>query len=252
MNTQHTTLSLPTSAPETVAKNMGYELPPIEVLQQIGVDARVTREFHYSHGVCDSFTNRLHFGALLYPKRYAVTQEQKDYATYHYEQMKQKAIESVGNKLVFVGMGMEYTERYKDDVCNHRIRTEIITPKGRRFFIELGTWGPELMRFDFVIDRDQENEYNEKAQEYRQKIEAAGGFTRIGPGHPIYEAYQKYQSQPYYWYKKEQWNSKRIKYTKNNVLRVVNDLFDCNFSEMAVDYNFLITEDYTSVSPKIK
>ncbi len=246
----NTTTSYPSTPPSEIAKNMGYELPPIEVLEQIGISPKITREFHYSHGVCNAQCNQLHFGALVWPKRYAITQEQKDYASTHYEQMKQRAINEVENKLVFVGMGMEYTERYEDDVCNHRIRTEIINPQGRRFFIEIGTWGAELMHFHFVIDRDQENEYNEKAQEYRKKIEDAGGFSRIGRGHHLYEEYLKWQSQPYYWYKKQEWNSKRIKYTKANVLKMVNELFNCNFTEMVVDYHFLTTEDYTSTSPK--
>jgi hypothetical protein len=163
---------------------------------------------------------------------------------------KKKAIENIGNKLVFVGMGCQYKERYEDDVCNHRIRTEIINPNGRRFFIEVGTWGAELMRIDFVVDRDQENEYSEKAQEYRDKINANGGFFRIGKGHHLYEQWKKYNNQPYYWYKKEQWDSLRTKYTKANVIKLVNSLFDCKFEEIEIDYHHLTNDDYCSVSPK--
>lgn len=245
-----TTGHAPTTAPEKIAHSMSYVLPPLEILEQIGKDARITKEFHHSHGVCDSSGNKIHFGALVYPNRYAITKEQKEYATQHYNRMKTDILAGVGQRLVFVGMGMQYDARYDDDVCNHRIRTEIINPEGRRFFIELGTWGAELMRFDHVVDRDQEDEYNGKAREYRQKIEDAGGFWKIGKGHHLYEEYQKYQSQPYYWYKKQEWNSKRIKYTKTNVLKMVNELFDCNFTEIEIDYHFLTTDDFTSNSPK--
>jgi hypothetical protein len=250
MTTTEKTEQPPVNAPLNIALSMGYTLPPLEVLEQIGKSAKITREFHYAHGVCDSFNNRVHFGALIYPNRYAVTKEQKEYATKHYNRMKTDILAGLGEKLVFVGMGVEYPARYDDDICNHRIRTEIVNPQGKRFFIEVGTWGSELMRFDHVIDRDQEEEYRCKSLEYRDKIEKAGGFWKIGKGHPLYDEYQKYQLQPYHWYKKNDWHDKRMKYTKANVLKMVNKLFECNFSELVIDCNFLTTDDFTSNSPK--
>jgi len=105
------------------------------------------------------------------------------------------------------------------------------------------------MHITHVVDRDQEDEYNLKAQEYRNKIEQAGGFWKIGKGHPLYENYQIYMGQPYYWYKKDDWFSLNAKFTYANVLKLVNNLFDCNFTEMAVDYYHLNTDDYVSTSP---
>jgi hypothetical protein len=223
---------------------------PTELFNQLGENKKFTREVNYAHGVCDQYSNLLYYCTMYEGKRYKTTLEQKKQAEKLYNINVKNAVENIGNKLMFVGMGMTYNARYENDVCNHRIRTEIKNTKGRRFFIEVGTWGDELMRIDFVIDRDQENEYTEKAKEYREKIEKAGGFWKIGKGHHLYNSYQKYMSQPYYWYKKDEWHSLRTKYTKENVLKLVNKLFDCNFTELEIDNDHLTTELYTSVSPK--
>lgn len=147
-------------------------------------------------------------------------------------------------------MGMNYDARYKDDVCNHRIRTEIINAKGKKFFIELGTWGNELMRIDHVIDRDLQIHYEKKQLEFRDLININGGFNKISHQSPLYVDYKKYQEQPYHWYKKDVWQNMKVKYTNENVLKLVNVLFDCNFTEIVIDYNHLTTDIYSSISPK--
>ena len=87
-------------------------------------------------------------------------------------------------------------------------------------------------------------------QFYRGEIEAKGGFLKVGENDAVMVNYRKYQNQPYYWYKHEQWKGLKTKYTNANVLQLVNTLFDCNFSEMVVDYDHLTTDDYCSISPK--
>ena len=225
-----------------------YTIPTPEILEQVGQSEKITNAFAFAHQVCDSGGRLLHYGALC-GKRYAITAEQKQQAEAEYKRMKASKINSIGGKLVFVGMGMEYPAKYEGDVCNHRIRTEIINPAGRRFFIEVGTGRGENMRIDHVVDRDQQQEYEAKASEYYQKIEQAGGFLKVGKGHHLYEQLEKYRAQPYYWYKKDEWFSLNVKYTQQNVLNLVNKLFDCNFSEMEIDSYLLTTEDYISTSP---
>jgi hypothetical protein len=223
---------------------------PENLLTELGANVALTKEMRYAHGCSDSGGRHLHFCTMYGGKRYKTTEAQIETARIAYEQNKAAAIAAVGDKLVFVGMGMNYPARFEGDVCNHRIRTEIINPEGRRFFIEVGTGRGENMRIDHVVNRDQEDEYNEQAQKYRAEIEANGGFCRIGSGHPLFENYKKYQSQPYYWYKREQWESLNTKYTVENILKLVNTLFDCKFTEMEIDYYHLTTDDYSSISPK--
>ena len=230
--------------------NTTYLEFPIELFNQLGTNEKLTREVNYSHGVSDKFSNHLFYCTMYAGKRYKTTLEQKEQAEKLYQINKQKVIDNIGNKLVFVGMGMEYTPRYKNDVCNHRIRTEIVNTEGKRFFIEVGTWGNELMRIDHVINRDQQDEYDEKVIFYRNEIEAKGGFNKVGRHEPLMENYLNYQKQPYHWYKHNDWKNLKIKYTNENVLNLVNTLFNCNFKEMTVDYNHLTTDDYVSTSPK--
>lgn len=223
---------------------------PAELLSQLGTNEKLIREVNYSHGVCNAQSQHLHYCTMYGGKRYKTTQEQKDKASKLYALNVQKAIENVGNKLVFVGMGMDYTARYDNDVCNHRIRTEIINPKGRKFFIEVGTGGVDYMRIDHVIDRDLQIHYEKKQNEFRDQINANGGFSKVAHSSPLYVDYKKFQEQPYHWYKKEVWQGLRTKYTKQNVIDLVNNLFDCHFTEIEIDYNHLTTDIYNSVSPK--
>lgn len=220
----------------------GYHLPTADVLAQVGKDPKITKEFALSHSVCDRGGVHLHFGALVYPARYAITAQQKEQAARQFAQMKAKFAAGLGG-LVFIGMGMEYSARYPDDVCNHRIRTEIINPKGRRFFIEVGTGTGETMRIDHVIDRDQEDEYKEKAERYYNLIKKSGTQFKE---HPLYPMYLEAQKQPYNWYKHSEWSGRSLKYTNENVIKLVNQLFDCNFSRMVVDNLFLNCGDYVS------
>lgn len=223
---------------------------PAELFSQLGTNTKLTRAVNFSHACADRYGSFLHFCTMYNGKRYKTTKEQKEQAEKLYKINVKKAVDAVGTNLIFVAMGMDYAQRYDDDVCNHRIRTEIINPEGRKFFIEVGTWGNELTRIDHVIDRDLENEYKEKAQHYRDQIQIRGGFNKIGHAHPLYIELKKYEKQPYYWYKKEVWQGLELKYTKQNVIELVNNLFDCNFNEMAIDYEHLTTDIYSSISPK--
>lgn len=231
-------------------RNTEYLEMPADLLNQLGANERFTRQVNFSHSVCNAQSAHQYYCTMYDGKRYKTTLEQKQKAEELYEANKKKAISNIGNKLVFVGMGCEYSARYEDDVCNHRIRTEIVNPEGKRFFIEVGTWGNELMRIDHVINRDQEDEYNEKAIFYRREIENKGGFLRVSEKDECVINYRKYQNQPYNWYRYDQWKGLKLKYTNINVLNLVNSLFDCHFTEMVVDYNHLSTEDYASISPK--
>lgn len=234
-----------TTAIKTIA---GYVPMPPEFNKQVGNDAGLTRAIAYSHP-CGDKNGTSHYGVLYNGGRYACTIEDKNNAAAVFEKMKVAFLNAKrDNQLLFVGMGMSYPQRYDDDVCNHRIRTEIINPQGRKFFIEVGTWGAELTRFDHVIDRDMEILYDSKQSEYRNRIMALGGFNKVQKDHPAMVNYRKYQEQPYYWYKKKEWIDLRVRYTKQNILDVVNRLFDCNFNELVVDNLFLSTDDYFSVS----
>lgn len=201
-----------------------------------------------AHQCADKNGNFLHFKALMYPLEYIVTTEQINEAKTLFNAAKAAFLSGIGNKLIFVGMGSDYDPRFDDDVCNYRIRTEILNPEGKHFFIEFGRGMGENLNFDHVINRDQQKEYEEKRSEIYDKIKNSGFQFH---SHPLIEEYKKYDSQPYHWYKRELWaKTTSIKYTQQNVLKWVNELFNCNFKDMQVDSIFLSPDDYKSISPK--
>lgn len=219
-------------------------------LKEIYKDEQLRNQVAFAHGSHSADGKLIQKITCSYPITYIVTNEQIQEAETERQRAKKQAIKDNSGKLVFVGMGCDYAARYEDDVCNHRVRTEIINPEGRKFFIEVGAWGDEAMRIDFVIDRDQENEYEQKQWFYYDQIKANGGFNKVGQNDPLMVEYKKYQQQPYYWFKREQWKDIKPKYTMQNVLNLVNTLFDCKFTEIIIDNYNLSTDDYSSVSPK--
>jgi len=208
------------------------------------------RAVTHSHKCCSANGNFLHFGALMYPITYEVSQAQKDEATALFSSKKANYLANIGNKLVFVGMGADYEPRYDDDVCNHRIRTEIVAPNGRNFFIELCPQGLTNTVATHVIDRDEEAHYDERRQKNRDKINEIGGY--LPADHYLQVESRELQSQPYYWYKKKEVDEllkDGYKYTLKNVLNLVNLIFECNFTEVEIDNIYTSCDDFKSISP---
>ena len=110
-------------------------------------------------------------------------------------------------------MGMTYDTG--TDIGNYRIRTKFINKDGRRFFVEFGTAvNKEYTRCDHSIDMDKDvNNY-------------AGLERAAKTEHSI------------------------CRYTPENILKLVNDTFDCSFTELFIDNFDLSTDDITCISPK--
>lgn len=93
--------------------NMIYLDMPLDLTDQLGKNERLTKEMAYSHSVSDSYFNHKFYCTMYNGKRYITSLEQKEQAQKLYEINKQKIISTIGNKLMFVGMGMGYQERYQ-------------------------------------------------------------------------------------------------------------------------------------------
>ena len=221
-----------------------------EKLKEIYTDQKFRNEVANAHGYNSSTGTLQHMQTCSYPITYIVTEDQIKEAKAEKAKAKQTAKENLKNKLVFVAMGMNYEPRFEDDICCHRVRTEIINPEGRKFFIEVGTWGAELMHIDFIIDRDQQNYYSEQLQNCRNEILKRGGYYKVNFSDPLMIDLKKYQEQPYYWYKHKEWKDLKVKYTNKNLIDLVNNLFDCNFSEIEIDEHNLWCDDFICQSPK--
>jgi hypothetical protein len=187
-----------------------------EKLQGIYTDKKLRNEVAYAHGCYSAFPNSQfkHFSTCSYPVSYIVTEKQIELAKLEVERSKKETQERYKNSLLFVGMGMTYkTDTY---IGNHRIRTEFINKDGRKFFVEFGTAvNKEYTRCDFAIDGGVDSDkYNYAGLEKAAKTE-----------HSI------------------------CRYTPENILKLVNDTFDCKFTEIFIDNYDLSTDDITCVSP---
>jgi len=192
-----------------------------ELMKKIYTDETLRNAVAYAHGCFDSKMNFLHYKALYWPESYKVTELQIAEAKAEKERAKIELLKNLGNKLVFVGMGCTYEPRYGGDPCNHRIRTEIMNNKGERFFIEVGTvckgWG---MRIDFSINRTIEDE--------------CGADPNM--------------QGKYYNYKNLEHRVDLPDYTEDNIIKLINKAYNCNFTEMVADDYNLTTDDYISTS----
>ena len=224
---------------------------PESLVSELGINKELTRSAAYAHSCCDIQGNHLHYCAMYAGERYKIDAQTKETANELHRKNVAQAVQTVGNKLVFVGMGCDYESRYEGDPANHRIRTFITNPKGRKFFIEVGRSSKgEKMHIDFVIDIDQQNKFDALRNQNYEKIQSAGGWHKLGYEHPLILESKRLQSQPYYWYKKDVYFGRDYRYDKETIINLVNTLFDCKFTEMEVDSVLLNTDIYTSVSPK--
>ena len=227
---------------------MNYQKLTAEKFNEIYSDEEWRNEVAYAHGV-QLASGETFKGSCSYPVRYRVTEEQIEEAQKEINRKKEEIYKNHSNDLLFVSMGMDYAPRFEDDVCNHRIRTEFINKDGKHFFIEVGTGREDEMRVDFSIDRDLQNEMDKKAGEVRLKLSNAIDKNNFLLVAKLRNDLQDAMRQPYYNYGGlERGNNIKIKhshlkYTKENVLFLVNDVFDCDFKNIIVDPHTISTGD---------
>lgn len=198
----------------------------------------------FAHGCCDSSGKHQHYKALDYPNEYIVTPEQIEAAKAEYARAKAEKVANLPKgALVFVGMGMEYKSRFEGDLCNHRIRTEFYNSEGRHFFIEVGTGRGNDYRVDFSIDRDLQIEYDSKLNEALNKRNALKQYSPEWDA--ANEVANKYWQQPYYNFGGIEKRNFSEKYTKENILKLINETFGCSYTSIEVDNYTLRTEDFT-------
>ena len=154
---------------------------------------------------------------------YRITPEMKEIAKKDYEQKKKEIIENIGDKLVFVGMGVSFTPKNPDYIGNHRIRTYFKDTKGVLCFVEFGSINDSSMRCDHALYNTKKDYNGWKSLQERERTEQRISALETRKGE---------------------------RYTKDKVLEWVNHYFDCAFKEMEVYDYFLNTKDYTSISPK--
>jgi len=180
--------------------------------QDIYTDDKLRHAVAHAHGCCcNSRGDETHRLALYGLHRYIVTETQIKEARKVLAETAKKVLKENKNNLLFVGMGMNFEPTIEDGVGNHRIRTEFLNSKGKKYFIEVGKGcNNGLLRIDHAIDRDKQDELN--------------------------NAHDKQGE--FYNFRELEHKTPALEYTFSNVLKLVNEHFNCNFEKMVVDsYN---------------
>ena len=195
-----------------------------EEYEQFKQDDRFIHNMAFPISCCDTYGKEEYKKAMtkytIAEQEFKVTEEQIKRGKEEYNKRKENIIKNIGNKLVFVGMGMDFKSSTINHIGNHRIRTYFQNNKGILCFVEFGTTtNKDFMRCDHALmnTKREWNSLNERNQEQRISIleRMKGNYT---------------------------------KYTKENILKLINENFDCSFKEVEVYDYFLNPNDYTSIS----
>lgn len=133
--------------------------------------------------------------------------------------------------LIFIPMGMSTTE---NKVGNHRIRTCFLTPKNESFFVELLSYANgDKFYVDFSIDCAQAlYRANLLSQLYKERDSypyRSAAYDRVA------EKIKEADKQDYYNAKEIQNQSFSREFSPENVVRFINQRFDCHFTSMELD-----------------
>lgn len=157
--------------------------------------------------------------------KYIVTDEQITEAKMELQRAKAEVYRKHGNDLLFVCMGCDYKPRYEGDPCNYRILTEFTNRFGHRFLIEFSR-APTDEGFFIIFAIDRDREFELKSDPERQ--------------------------QEYCNYKGLETTTFNQAYTKDNILKLVNEQFDCLFRKVIIDQHTISMDDREIIceSPK--
>ncbi len=193
-------------------------------LADIYTNEKFRNEVAFAHGYCKAGGELIGKKTCSYPIEYTVTDEQIAEANAERLRAKAETIAKHEGKLLLTGMGMPYKAEYADDVCNHRVRAEFISPDGTKYLFECSKARGDRMHVSGAINRTIEE----------REIARCGGGVWI-------------DQSKYYMDTRGVGDSRQ--YTLTNILTVVNYLFKCNFKEAVVDNYNISCEDVVSVSP---
>jgi hypothetical protein len=180
-----------------------------ETMRRIYTDKKLRNAIAYAHAVCEHNGKEIYKKAMYYPIDYSVSIEQIQEAKREIEADKKRILKKHKNTLIFVGMGMTYET--KTNVGNHRIRTYLKDKEWNKFFVEFGTAANnEFTRCDHSIKYDGDETINNY-----KRLETAAYLNGI-------------------------------RYTPENILKIVNDVFKCDFKNIFIDNYTLSCDEYIS------
>jgi len=199
----------------------------VEGFIQSLINEFTNRKITFAHGVEGWEEHNLGMCYYVTGTDYKVSAELQSKAKKEYQKRKNKIIKNIGNKLVFVGMGMDFEPSTINHIGNHRIRTYFENNDGIMCFIEFGTtMDKDFLRCDHGLMNTKKDNSEWKSIGEREQTE-----QRVSVVENIRGDY--------------------IEFTKENVLKLVNENFNCSFKEVEVAEYFVSTSDYTCKSKRV-
>jgi len=189
-------------------------------------DDKFIHEVTFSHGVegWGEYKNAMTKYTIA-KQEYKVTKEFINKAKEIYQYRKNKILKNMKqNTLYFVGMGMEFEPSTINHIGNHRIRTYFKDNKGVLCFVEFGAgMEKKFLRCDHALYNTKK--FNEEWGSLHERDETE---KRISLLEKIRGDYNQY--------------------TKQTILKLINDNFKTNYNDVVVLEYFISTGDYTSFS----
>lgn len=160
----------------------------------------------------------------VYPVNYKITREQRERARTALKKAEKAILRNHLNDLLFVGMGC-VNNLDNSDVGNYRIRTEFLNAAGHKFFVELsyysaGIKGNGNMMVDYAINLEDHSTINGKDGAYNYH-----GLERK--------------------------TGKLGSFTKDNILKLINKEFYCNFHRVVIDNYTVRPVGVLCISPEL-
>lgn len=181
-----------------------------ENLQEIYTNIDFCKRVASAHNCYDSNSIFKYKKTCTYPVSYIVTDEQMEEAAKEYKRAKEEYISNMKkNVLYFVGMGCNFEKTDLSDVENYRIRAYFQNNKNELYFVE------------FSGNDDKETFYC---------------------NHSIYFPDNNIEEEKYNNFKNLECETLKG-YTKENILRIVNHHFNCNFEAIEIEKHFHLTEN---------
>lgn len=214
-----------------------------ELFKNIYSDPKFRNDIIFAAKWIDKSNSVEQWHASSYPKKYIVTEEQITIAKDEREKANISIREKHKNDLLFKAMGFEFSPRWEDDITNHRIRTYFKNRRGRLFFIEILASNDKKLIVDCAQDIDAEREF--KAKQEAINIE----MQKYNRGDSAYFNLQKKKND--LWSEEPTCNYGGVrkledKYicTQSDIIRLVNEVFECDFKRMIIDeYNIKLADD---------
>lgn len=180
-----------------------------EKLQEIYSNVDFCKSVASAHSCYDKNSVFKYKKTCTYPISYIVSDEQIEEAAKEYKRAKEEFISNMKkNVLYFVGMGCNFEKTELSDIENYRIRAYFQNNQNELFFVEFSGNEREL-KF-----------YCNYSISYKNGDLEDPSYNYAGIQHNQFQGY-----------------------TKENILKIVNHHFNCNFEGIEIEKHFYLTEN---------